>query len=170
MMEDCPTYFGKYRGEVTNPLDPQGMGRVQVSVPDVLGKGQMAWAMPCSPWAGPGIGFFAIPPRKAKVGVEFERGEPDYPIWSGGFWGLGEAPTTPGPQQMLTRALVGDNFKVEVLDIPGAPTLTVSVALATGEAKIEADASGMTLTWGKSTVKLSLDGVSINGSNLKVLP
>ncbi len=73
-------------------------------------------------------------------------------------------------EQMLTRALVGDNFKIEVLDIPGAPTLTVSLTLATGEAKIEADATAMTLTWGQSTVKLSLDVVSINGSNLKVLP
>ena len=169
-MEDCPTYFGKYRGEVTNPLDPQGMGRVQVSVPDVLGDGRMAWAMPCAPFAGPGVGFFAIPPIGAKVWVEFERGDPDYPIWVGGFWGLGDAPVAPGPQQILTRVLAGDNFKIEVLDIPGAPVLTISVKQSSGEASIVADPTGMTLTWGQSTVKLSLDGVSINGSNLKVLP
>lgn len=169
-MDECPTYFGKYRGEVANALDPQGLGRVQVSVPDVLGEGRMAWAMPCSPWAGPGIGLFAIPPVGAKVWVEFERGDPDYPIWSGAFWGLGEAPAPPGPQQMLTRVLAGDNFRFEVLDIPGAPTLALTLTVATGEAKVEADATAMTLTWGKSTVKLSLDGVAINGSNLKVLP
>jgi len=169
-MDECPSYFGKYRGEVVNALDPQGLGRVQVSVPDVLGDGRMAWAMPCSPWAGPGVGLFAIPPVGAKVWVEFERGDPDYPVWCGGFWGLGEAPAAPGPQQMLTRVLAGDNFRFEVLDIPGAPTLSLSLALATGEAKVEADATAMTLTWGSSTVKLSLDGVSINGSNLKVLP
>lgn len=168
-MEECPTFFGKYRGEVANPLDLQGLGRVQVSVPDVLG-GRLAWAMPCAPFAGPGVGLFAIPPRGAKVWVEFERGDPDYPIWSGGFWGLGEAPAAPGPQQMLTRVFAGDNFTLEVLDLPGAPTLTLSLTLAAGEAKIAADATGMTLSWGQSTVKLSLDGVSINGSNLKVLP
>ena len=170
MNEECPTYFGKYRGEVASVLDPQGMGRIQVSVPDVLGEGRMAWAMPCAPWAGPGVGWFAIPPVGAKVWVEFERGDPDYPIWSGGFWGLGEAPAPPGPQQMLTRVLAGDNFRVEILDIPGAPTLSLSLTTAAGEAKIEADTTAMTLTWGGSTVKLSLDGVSINGSNLKVLP
>jgi len=169
-MSECPAFFGKYRGLVESPLDPQGLGRVQVSVPDVLGDGRLAWAMPCAPFAGPGIGFFAIPPRGAKVWVEFERGDPDYPIWSGGFWGLGEAPATLGPQQMLTRVLKGDNFHLEVLDVPGAAKLTLSLTLPTGSATIEADATGMTLGWGTSTVRLAMDGVAINGSNLKVLP
>ena len=83
MTSHSPTFYGKYRGEVVNPLDPSGLGRVQVSVPDVMGDGRMAWAMPCLPGAGPGVGFFAIPPVGAKVWVEFERGDPDYPIWSG---------------------------------------------------------------------------------------
>ena len=172
MSEECPSYFGKYRGEVTNPLDPQGMGRVQVSVPDVYGDGSLAWAMPCAPFAGPGVGLFAVPPMGAKVWVEFERGDPDYPIWSGGFWGLGEAPVAPGPQQMLTRALVGDNFKIEVLDAPGLTSLTVQASLPPpgGPASIKADASGMTLSWGSNTIQLSVDGVSINNPNLKILP
>jgi uncharacterized protein involved in type VI secretion and phage assembly len=169
-MPEAPTFFGKYRGQVENPLDPWGMGRVQVSVPDVLGDGRLAWAMPCAPFAGPGIGFFAIPPQGAKIWVEFERGDPDCAIWSGGFWGVGEAPATPGPQQMLTRVLKGDNFTLEVLDAPGAAKLSLSLTLPTGSATIEADATGMTVAWGQSTVKLALDGVSINGSNLKVLP
>lgn len=167
---DGPAFYGKYRGEVVNPLDPRGTGRLQVSVPDVLGDGRMAWAMPCSPWAGPGVGFFALPPAGAKVWVEFERGDPDYPIWTGGFWDLGDAPVAPGPQQVLTRALVGDHFSLEILDAPGVASLGLTLSTPAGEAKVEADASGMTLTWGRSTVALSFDGVSINGSNLKVLP
>lgn len=169
-MDERTSYFGKYRGEVANALDPQGLGRVQVSVPDVLGEGRMAWAMPCAPWVGPGVGFFAVPPVGAKVWVEFERGDPDYPIWSGGFWGLGDAPAPPGPQQMLRRVIAGDNFRLEVLDIPGAPTLALTLTTAAGEAKLEADTTAMTLSWGSSSVKLSLDGVSINGSNFRVLP
>ena len=85
-------FFGKYRGTVANNIDPQMMGRVQVSVPSVLGEGQLSWAMPCVPYAGSGVGFFAIPPNGANVWVEFEAGDPDYPIWSGCFWGMGEAP------------------------------------------------------------------------------
>ena len=166
----CPTYFGKYRGEVVNPLDPQGLGRIQVSVPGVLGSAKLAWAMPCFPGAGPGVGIFAIPPMGAKVWVEFERGDPDYPIWSGGFWGMGETPATMGPTQPFTHVWAGSNFKIEILDMPGVATLTITLTVPTGEAKIAADAAGMELSWGKSSVKLSLDGVSINGTNLKVLP
>ena len=71
------------------------LGRVQVSVPAVLGDGRLSWAMPCVPYAGSQVGFFAIPPVGANVWVEFEGGDPDYPIWSGCFWGTGEVPATP---------------------------------------------------------------------------
>lgn len=80
-------YYGKYRGEVENNVDPLQLGRIQVSVPAVLSEGRFSWAMPCVPYAGPGVGFFAIPPVSAKVWVEFEGGDPDYPIWAGCFWG-----------------------------------------------------------------------------------
>jgi hypothetical protein len=73
-----PEFFGKYRGKVENNVgkvennvDPMQMGRVQVSVPAVLGGGRLAWAVPCVPYAGPGVGFFADPPRGDNVCVEF---------------------------------------------------------------------------------------------------
>lgn len=37
------------RGKVENNADPKLMGRIQVSVPSVLGVGRLAWAMPCVP-------------------------------------------------------------------------------------------------------------------------
>ena len=162
-------FYGKYRGEVANAIDPLGLGRVQVSVPDVLGDGRNAWAMPCTPFAGPSVGFFAVPPVGANVWIEFERGDPDYPIWSGCFWGPNQAPVAAGPQQVLTQALVGQGYKIEVLDVPGAPSVSIAATLPTGEASVVIDASGMTLTWGQSTVALTVDSVSVNGSNLKVL-
>jgi uncharacterized protein involved in type VI secretion and phage assembly len=82
-------YYGKYRGKVENNIDPMQMGRVQVSVPAVLGESTLGWAMPCSPFAGSGVGFFAVPPTGANVWVEFEGGDPDFPIVAGGFWGTG---------------------------------------------------------------------------------
>jgi uncharacterized protein involved in type VI secretion and phage assembly len=85
-------FFGKYRGKVTGNKDPMHLGRIQVSVPAVLGESRSSWAMPCVPYAGPKIGFFAIPPEGANIWVEFEGGDPDYPIWSGCFWGKDENP------------------------------------------------------------------------------
>ncbi|HEV7322661.1 MAG TPA: phage baseplate assembly protein V [Ensifer sp.] len=163
-------YFGKYRGKVELAIDPMGLGRVQVSVPDVMGDGTLAWAMPCLPGAGPGVGIFAIPPKGANVWVEFERGDTDYPIWSGGFWNAGDTPAPMGPTQALTRVWKGDNFTLKVLDAPGVAELTLSVTTATGEAVLKAGAAAMELSFAGATVKLAADGVTINNGNLKVLP
>ena len=45
-------------------------------------KASSSWAMPCAPYAGQQVGFFAVPPIGANVWVEFEGGDPDYPIWT----------------------------------------------------------------------------------------
>ncbi|MFW5641555.1 MAG: phage baseplate assembly protein V [Roseicyclus sp.] len=163
-------FYGKHRGEVANNLDPSGLGRVQVSVPDVYGDSALGWAMPCMPGAGPGVGLFTVPPVGAKVWVEFERGDPDYPVYTGGFWDLGDTPAPPGPQQPFTRVFAGEQFRIEILDMPGAAQGTISVATAIGEALIEAGPDGLTLSVAGATVKLAPDGVTINDGNLKVLP
>src|SRR5690242_14382413 len=46
------------------------------------------WAMPCVPIAGKQMGTFFVPQVGAGVWVEFEQGDPDYPVWVGGYWGL----------------------------------------------------------------------------------
>ena len=60
--------------------------------------------MPAAPYAGPGAGFVALPPVGAGVWIEFEQGDPDFPIWSGGWWGsAGELPASavqPGVNQI----------------------------------------------------------------------
>lgn len=79
-------YYGKYRGlVVSNDLDPTRRGRIEVTVPAVLGD-QKVWAMPCVPYAGKDVGFHMLPPVGGGVWVEFEAGDPSYPIWSGCYW------------------------------------------------------------------------------------
>jgi hypothetical protein len=89
-------FFGKYRGKVVNNLDPDNLGRVKVIVPAVLGAEVERWAMPCVPYAGPGVGLLLIPPVSASVWVEFEGGDAAKPIWTGCFWeaehGLSDTP------------------------------------------------------------------------------
>ena len=77
--------FGKYRGKVEDDIDPLGMGRLRVSVPALAGGGHSSWALPCVPYAGRDVGFYALPPIGANVWVEFEGGDLNYPIWSGCF-------------------------------------------------------------------------------------
>ena len=81
-------YYGKYRGLVIDNIDPLQTGRIMAQVPDVLGAIPSTWAMPCVPFAGIQSGAFMVPPIGSQVWIEFEQGDPDYPIWTGGFWGL----------------------------------------------------------------------------------
>ena len=76
-------YYGKYRGMVVSNIDPMQQGRLQVQVSDVLGLNVLNWALPCLPFAGRQMGWWALPQIGAGVWVEFEQGNPDYPIWTG---------------------------------------------------------------------------------------
>jgi len=84
-------FFGKYRGLVSDNNDPTSRGRVKVRVPAVLNELEV-WAMPCLPYAGNNVGLYTIPEPGAGVWVEFEGGDPSYPIWTGGFWADDELP------------------------------------------------------------------------------
>lgn len=111
-----PNFFGKYRGKVVSNKDPLNLGRVQVEVPAVLGDRQDSWALPATPYAGKDVGFFAIPVVGTNIWVEFEAGDPNYPIWSGCFWGENELPK---------NAKVDEPSKVQVFRVEGI-TLTWS--------------------------------------------
>lgn len=84
-------YFGKYRGTVTDNSDQTSRGRVKVKVPAVLGDLEV-WALPCLPYTGDGVGTYTVPEPDAGVWVEFEGGDPSFPIWTGGFWANDELP------------------------------------------------------------------------------
>jgi uncharacterized protein involved in type VI secretion and phage assembly len=157
-------FFGKYRGQVENNIDPQMMGRIQVSVPAVLGEGTLSWAMPCVPFAGSGVGLFLIPPSGANVWVEFEGGDPDYPIWSGCFWGLGEAPAMPAIEQM--KVLKTDMGTITINDLPGVGGIKIETTLG---AKIEITARGIEIDNGMGgSITLMGPQVSINNGALEV--
>ena len=86
-MSDGPRFYGIYRGTVVNNLDPLQLGRIMVTVPDVGGLTPSTWANPCVPLAGKEMGTYLVPQMGAGVWVQFEAGDPDKPVWSGGWWG-----------------------------------------------------------------------------------
>lgn len=162
-------FFGKYRGKVENNLDPLMLGRVQVSAPAVLGDGRLSWAMPCAPYAGAGVGFFTVPPVGANVWVEFEGGDPDYPIWSGCFWGVGEVPALPAIPQM--KVLKTDGITLTLSDLPGAGGFTVEVGppVVPIPLKLVFNAAGIEATNSAASVKLTPVSVSLNNGALEVI-
>ncbi|WP_166026626.1 phage baseplate assembly protein V [Streptomyces chilikensis] len=80
-------YLGKFRGRVVSNDDPLKIGRLIVEVPDVLGDVPSTWALPCLPFTGDRAGQFTVPKKDAGVWVEFEQGDPSYPIWTGCWYG-----------------------------------------------------------------------------------
>ena len=119
-------FFGKYRGKVENNIDPLMLGRIQVSVPAVLGDGdsELGDAVRRRTRA-PASGCSLMPPVGANVWVEFEGGDPDYPIWSGCFWGVGEVPAHPAIPQM--KVFKTDGITLTLSDLPGAGGFTLEV-------------------------------------------
>jgi len=102
-------FYGKYRGTVTNNVDPLMLGRVQVECPAVFGDGRQNWAMPCTPYAGDGVGLFLVPPNDASVWVEFEGGDPRTPIVGGCFWEVGQVPA--GDRRQVRAELHGHQLR-----------------------------------------------------------
>ncbi len=104
-------YYGKYRGTVIDNDDQNKKGRVKVSVPAVLGD-LNTWAMPCVPYTGSNAGHYFVPEVGAGIWVEFEAGDPSYPIWTGGFWADSDAPKNersadPDPAVKVLRSKEG---------------------------------------------------------------
>lgn len=161
--------YGKYRGKVAENIDPLMMGRVQVSVPGIYGDGKLNWAMPCSPYAGDGVGFFAVPPKGANVWVEFEGGDTDHPILAGCFWGPGEVPASPALPEM--KVLFTKSVKLTLSDLPGAGGVKLEIAspaVAT-PLSLVMDSSGIELKNGSASVKLTPASVSVNNGALEVI-
>ena len=92
-------FFGKYRGKVENNVDPLQQGRVQVSVPGGARRRAAQLGDAVRAVRRLQVGLFVVPPVGANVWVEFEGGDPDYPIWTGCFWGLGEVPGAAGARR-----------------------------------------------------------------------
>jgi hypothetical protein len=134
------TFYGKYRGIVTDNDDPLMLARIRAEVPAVLGDVATGWALPCFPYTGDGAGFHAVPEPGAGVWIEFEGGDPSYPIWSGGWYGTGQVPQreTPGltrpplkilrSEDGLLLALDDNDGTITLSDSSGTNLLTIKTS------------------------------------------
>lgn len=159
-------FLGKYRGKVVNNEDPERRGRLRVQLPNVMGLEELKWALPCVPFAGAQMGFYAIPPVGANVWVEFEGGDIDHPIWSGCFWNRGEAPQ---PGRADTRVLQTEHATIRIVDTQGAASLSIELALDTKiKLQLKFDNAGIEISSGRNSIKLTQDHVTINDGAIEV--
>jgi len=181
--------YGKYRGTVIDNVDPLVLGRILALVPAVQAS-ILNWALPCAPYAGLEVGFFAIPPITANVWIEFEGGNPDHPIWSGCFWEELEVPLAPelSPEDpSLVKVMRSDWTSLVFNDTPevGGVTLNIidpavdvpiSIAMNTAGIEIQCGVSnilispeeGITFTVGDNVIAMSEAGIEINGNVVSI--
>jgi uncharacterized protein involved in type VI secretion and phage assembly len=141
-------------------------------VPDVSNVMLSSWAMPCVPVAGINTGMLSIPLIGAGVWIEFEQGDPDYPVWVGGFWGT--AAEMPTLSRTVPPAIPGITLQttlnngIVISDVPG-PTGGIQLTTATG-AMISVTDVGITISNGRGAI-ITMTGptVDINAGALTVI-
>jgi uncharacterized protein involved in type VI secretion and phage assembly len=168
-------FYGKYRGVVVNNVDPLQSGRLMVQVPDVLGAAPSSWAEACTPLAGPTgppMGVYLVPAIGAGVWVEFEGGDPDFPVWVGCRWGSSsDIPAlalagNPAAPNIVFQTAAQHTFMLS--DLPG-PTGGILLKTSSG-AMIAINEVGITITNGQgATITLTGPTVDVNNGALTVV-
>ncbi len=167
-------FYGKYRGKVLDNIDPLFLGRIIAIVPAVSDL-PLTWAMPCTPYAGEQVGFYAIPPIDANVWIEFEAGDPNKPIWVGCFWEEGQVPAEALPPG--TTVLKTECITLQLRDMPetGGITLLITDPAVSTPITINLDSEGVqTLTealfsiTSQATNITSSDAVSIESPDTNI--
>jgi uncharacterized protein involved in type VI secretion and phage assembly len=90
----APAYFGVYPAIVTDLLDDESLGRVQIRFPWLGEDGDRdvrAWATLCSPYADDDQGLLVLPEVGSQVVVAFEAGNLRRPYVIGCAWNGREA-------------------------------------------------------------------------------
>jgi uncharacterized protein involved in type VI secretion and phage assembly len=171
-MREGPKYYGVYRGTVANNIDPMQIGRIQAIVPDAGGLVPSTWATPSVPIAGKAMGTYFVPQIGAGVWIQFEAGDPDRPVWTGGWWGqVAEVPTlalagVPGNPNIVIQSMLQNTIVVS--DLPG-PTGGIMLKSTTGASIIVND-TGIYIQNGKgASIVMTGPTVTINSGALVVV-
>jgi len=179
MSENQPNqkFYGKFRGTVINNVDPEQRGRMMLMVPDVLGEIPSSWAEPCVPLAGPTgppMGVYLVPPIGAGVWVEFEHGDPSYPIWSGCRWGSqSDIPPlalagNPADPNIVMQSLLQNVIMIS--DLPPSPATGGIILKSTTGAMIVVNDSGIYIQNGKgASITMIGPTVTVNNGALVVV-
>ncbi|MEH0581575.1 phage baseplate assembly protein V [Streptomyces sp. B21-108] len=168
-------WHGMYEGVVLSAVDPTGVGRLLVRVPEVLGDETPVWAVPVTPLAGSDCGMYVVPPPDSGVWVQFLDGDPERAVWAGfRRGGSGDVPsaarsTPPGVPQIVLATPTGNALVLS--DLPG-PTGGIKLQLH-GETgpfiKINETSIEISCGPGLATIQLVGPQVIVNNGALTVL-
>lgn len=124
-------YFGVHPAIVTNIVDPDNLGRIQVKLPWLGTKGSgdvRLWATLCSPYADKDQGLQVLPEVDTEVVVAFEGGNLRRPYIVGSTWnGVESQPESPASPNNKRLIKSRSGSLLEFDDTQGAAKVTVSM-------------------------------------------
>jgi uncharacterized protein involved in type VI secretion and phage assembly len=182
-------WYGVYPAVVSDNNDPEGIGRVKVTLPwapDTAGDKYDAWARIATLMAGDNRGSWFIPDTGDEVLVAFEGGDPRRPFVVGALWNGQDKP----PESMdgggknfkkVIRSRNGVKITLDdkdgqeqfIAETPGGQKITLkdgpgSIELADSNGNsLKMEASGITLTTSAS-LTINASTVTVNASNVTV--
>src|SRR5688572_4923241 len=149
-------FHGKFVGIVEDNADPKGLMRLRIRVPEVFHDEPTGWALPCSPYAGAGIGLAAVPPVGSLVFVEWPAGDTSrVPIWSGGAWPDGQGVDDAGPDALVLTTPAG--HRIVLRDAAGSEAIEVE---AKSGAKLVLDVNGIVIEFGGQKIEMKRSSIS----------
>lgn len=180
--ERLDRWYGVFPALVTDVRDPDGQGRVQVSLPwaaDSDGASFRAWARVATLMAGSGRGTWFVPEPDDEVLIAFESGDPRRPYVLGALWnGTDSAPETmDGAGRNNVRVIHSrSGHEIRFDDTSGSEKIVVQtnggqkITLDDSPASVEiADSNGNTVQLGQSGITLTASGkVTVNAGTAEV--
>lgn len=163
-------WFGVFVGLVSDIKDPDGLGRVKVTLPwspDAGGARFEVWARMATLMGGNNRGSWFIPDTNDEVLIAFEAGDPRRPYVLGGLWNGTDAPPESMDGSGLNNRKVlrsRNGVKITLDDQSGQEKLILEtpagqkITLQDGPSSIEVvDANG-------NSVKLESSGITVVSS------
>ena len=163
-------WYGVFPALVSDVRDPDGQGRVRVTLPwspDTGGEQYDVWARVATLMGGNNRGSWFIPDVNDEVLVVFEGGDPRRPYVVGGLWNGKDAPpeTMDGAGNNYRKVIRSRNgVKITLDDADGREQLILEtpggqrVTMKDGPGAVEiVDGNG-------NSVKLETSGITINAS------
>jgi uncharacterized protein involved in type VI secretion and phage assembly len=163
-------WYGVYPALVTDIADPDGQGRVKVSLPwapDLDSGSYETWARLATMMGGPNRGTWFIPDKDDEVVVAFEGGDPRRPYVLGGMWNGSDSPpeSMDGSGNNYKKVICSRNgVKVTLDDTDGTEQLMLEtpggqkVTLKDGPGSVTIEDSN------GNSVKLESSGITITAS------